>query len=505
MTINSPGVTVRGWIVLGVLALLTFRLLAIFIIAPIGDEVALLYMADDFAHLKNFRAYFYHQDVLGPLEAYFIAPFYRFFGFSFWAGRFYNNLFFFLPLVGMFLWVVRRLFDRELTAYLFVLLSVLPFPALFLTTMVQRVPMLTLALLSLVLLLKLAEGQGKFSWKSLSCGFVSGLAFWFHPISVVWLVPIGISLLWLIPTGERMKLLFRFALGFLAGLFPVWIHGIRTGVLMSAEGHGGSGFTGPGEVLQMAYLFFVRAKYYLSTFSYGNVSSLVDQLVRWLSLIPFVLFSASFAALSFHFCRTLRRQQLEEKIFFLFMILPPLILMPLYCSRNLIEDESARFLMPLTVTYVFSVSWWVKSIKSVLLKQGILAVLISVLLLGNFFSGVQELKRTLGFRKLVQFLEEKDLRAGVADIWTAYTINMLSNHRIVASPLPHHAMVEPVWQEVKERGPQFLIVDRASPRLRQRLEADQNLRRESIAGYDIFYGYSPFLEYLLNFRQPLPI
>ena len=487
----------------GIFLLLALRFLAIWLIPPGGDEVVQLYIADDIARFRQLPIYFYDQALMGTLESYFLAPVFKLFGFSFLAGRIAYSLFYF-SFMAMFLGVTRRLFGRELSFYLLILLSILPFPALFFTTVIGWAEIPMLAILSLVLLLKAAhEEPGRLGWPSLGLGFVCGIAFWCNPLFAVWLVPIGISLIGLgLTKGARLPA--GFLLGLLVGLFPVWIHGLRTGILMNLSDRGGGGFVALGDLARVFYLFFARMKYFLSTFSFGPVSPWSDQLIRGLSFIPFLIFSISFGSLVLYFLRSYKRLKREEKIFYSFVILPPLVLMLLYCSRNFIaRDEGMRFFVQLLAAYPFAVAWQLERLKSTVWKKGCLGILLGVLILGNLFSGREMVRRGSELRNLAQFLEREGLRFGIADIGIAYPLNVLTRHRVLTTPLLHHAASDSIWERVKAGGPRFLILERQNPQLRGDVERDPHLKKTSVGAYDVFYGESDYLSSILDVREPI--
>lgn len=496
----------RRRILVGIFFLLTLRFLAVLLIPPGGDEVAQLYIADDIAQGVHFPVYFYQQDVMGTLESYFLAPFFRLFGFSFWGGRLYYSLFYF-SFMGIYLWIVRRRFGPELTGYLFILLSILPFPALFFTTVIGWTEIPLLAILSLFLLLKMAEARDagrKTSGPSLGLGMVCGIALWCNPLFILWLAPIGISLVWLIPPRGKARLLSIFFLGLLLGLLPVWLHGLQTGVFMSVKERGGLGFVREGSLLRVWYLFFARMKYFLSTFSFGSPSPWIDRSIRALSFIPLSIFLISFLSLLFHFLRSWRVQGPGEKVFYIFMIVPPLVFAALYGSRDFTgKDEGMRFFLQLLIPYLFAAAWQLQRLKSNFLKKGLLALLGGVLFLGNLYSGSELFLKTSELRQLVRFLEKEGLRFGIADLGIAYPVNALSRHRVIATPLPHHAVSESIWKKVKAEGPRFLVLERENPQLRKELEGDPNLKEASVGPYDIFYGDSDYLKSILDVREPI--
>lgn len=489
---------------LGILVLLVLRSFAILTIPPGGDEVLYLYMADDIAQGVRFPLYTYEQQVLGTLNSWSLVPFLKLFGLS-WPGvRFYYGLFY-LAFMGMYLWIARRLFSRELVNNLFVLLSILPFPMLFFTTIPCWMDVPFLAILSLLILVKMADQTSSQSvWPSLALGFVSGIGIWCNPLFVIWMVPAGISVMGLIP-GKKIRPAIGFFLGFLAGLFPVWIHGLQTGTLMNLDRKGGSGFVSLEALPQALYLFFSRMKYALSTFSFGPISPLVDGLLRAFSWIPFLIFSFSFAFFFFDFLKTRRDQTLPRRIFYHFIIIPPVIFAVLYSSRNFssTRDEGMRFFLQLLIPYSFAVAWQLERLKPEFLKKGLSGLLLGILLGGNLFSGWMLSRRGSELREVVRFLEREKLQFGIADMGIAYPLNVLSGHRIITTPLPHHAAARSIWEKVKAAGPRYLVLERENPQLRKELERDSNLKKDSVGSYDVFYGESDYLTSILDVQEPI--
>lgn len=497
-TSSMAGKTFWTWILAASLVLLVFRTVAIFILPPGGDEITHLYIARDIADFSQFPVYFYKQHIMGTLECYFIAPFFRLFGFSFWAGRFYYGLLY-LAFVALYLGVVLRLFkDRELTFYLFLFLSALPFPALFFTTVIGWLDIVVLTALSLVLALKAADENEQAFRTCFWLGLVCGLALWSNPLFVIWMAPIGISLVWIIPLSWKRKLPFWTFLGLLIGLIPVWIHGLQTGVLMSTEDHAGPSFARLEQVPLMIFLFLVRMKYFLSSFSFGSVSSFVDAPVRYFSFVPFTLFVISFMAVILYVLRSWIGLTLKEKIFYMFVTVPFFILAVLYVSRDLSGDEGMRFFVQILIPYVFALSWGIRRIRSLFWKRGILGLLVGVLLLGNLFSGREMLRRTSELREVVRVLEEKDLRFGIGQFGFSFALNILSRDRLTVTPLFYQTTYEPIRLKVKREGAQFLIWLRRDSELLRRAAADPNLKRFSVGPYDVYYGDSDFLRGLVD-------
>lgn len=486
----------------GILALLVFRILAIFVIPPLDDEAVELRMADDIGRFVNFPVYFYQQAYMGPLECYLLAPFLRLFGSSLPAGRTLNSIFF-LSFMAMFLWVVRRLFDRTLTATLFILLCVLPFPILFFTTTIGWAESLTLDMVSLILLLKVVEAPVKARSTSWMLGFVSGLAFWCNPIFVVWLVPIGIGLAIQIPSSWKRGLPVYFLVGFIVGLFPIWIHGLQTGTLISMAGTSlsSSQFAGPEDMPKIFYLFFARMKYFLTSFSYGMESPVAGFSIRWASWVPFSLFVISFASLALFFARRRDALSPKERLFYVFVLVPPVVLVCLYSARNFLNDEAMRFFLPLVIPFTFSMAWWLREHCSPILRKWILCLLLGVEIAGTLFSAKGELKKKSELEQLVRHLEEKGLTTGIAEFGLAYSLNILSHNRLLVSPPWYNAADRTVLEKVRKGEPHFFILDHSTGRFRKRLEADPHLRKTSWRRYDIFYGDSGLLKQFVTMGE----
>ena len=482
--------------------LFTLRALALIAIPPHPDEVIQNYMTDDIAHFRNFPAYFYGQEFMGPLESYLLAPLLRVFGSSYLTARFWNEMFY-AAFVILYLGVVKRLFDREVSGYLLLLLSVPPFPILFFTTIVGYGEILPLAVLSLVLLLKVASesetGQG--GGAAVAAGFVAGLAFWCNPIFVIWLVPLAISLGALIPSTWKRKIPLRFTAGFALGLFPVWLHALQTGTPMWVH-TAGNRFIPLKDLPRLAYLFFARMKYFLTT-SFFERPSWLGEILPSLAVLPLSFFLVSFGTFLFSFLRSFREQGLQKKIFFLFVTTPPLILMGLYLSRDLTTDEGIRYFLPLAVSYPFTVAWWVRAFRSAFWKRAALISLTGILLGISLASlGAQDRQRR-NFIQIFHFLEQNQLRYGVGDLSAAYTMDAFSQNQIQVTPALYEIRIRPLWNRVRDQRPQFLVFESFNHRFLKRLESDPRLKKVVVGGRDVFYGSSELLEEILETKEPL--
>ncbi len=486
----------RFWIFTGVVLLLIFRLLAIFLLPPAYDEMVQNYMTNDIAHFTKFPVYFYGQQYMGPLESYLSAPFFRLFGFSYIKARFYYE-FFYLSFLGLYVWLVRRLFDRELAVYLFTILSVLPFSILFFTTIVGYAEILTLAILNLLLLLKISYEPRYVNGFSLLMGIVSGLAFWCNPIFVVWLPSLFLGMLWAVPSVWKKRIPLWYAAGFLAGLFPIWTHGFATGEwlhILSA----GSIPAKLGDMPHILYLFFARMKYFLMTFAVDPNSTWIGGLVRYLSIIPFGFFIVSFCMFVFSFLKSWRDRSPRERIFFVFVTVSPVVLSFTYSSRQLLEDEGTRFFLPLLISYAFSIAWCIRQFRSQFWKRLVLGSLVGVFSLSVIVSLNWVFRQNLELHHVRQFLKEKRLHYGIAEMNLAYALNALDQGNIVATPFLREARYGPVLSLVKKQGPEFAIFEPLHREYREQLIKDPHLKKDSIDVYDIFYGSSPVLRKILE-------
>jgi hypothetical protein len=273
---------------------------------------------------------------------------------------------------------------------------------------------------------------------------------------------------------------------------------------MNLSDRGGRGALNLEKLPQVIYFFFARMKYFLSTFSFGPVSRGVDGLIRGLSFIPFSVFLISFASLAFHFLGSFRTLGVREKAFYHFIVVPPFLFFLLYCSRDFTaKDEGMRFFVQLLIPYVFAVAWQLERLRRKGWKRGLLGLLVGVLLVGNFYSAGEIHRRGEPVRKLLAFLEHEGLRYGIADIGTAYPLNVLGKHRIIVTPLPHHVVSDSIWKKVKDAGPRFLILEREKSQLRRVLDKESGLKKETVGAYDIFYGDSDFLASLLDVQEPV--
>ena len=459
-----------------------------------------LYMTDDIAHLRNFPLYFYGQQFMGPLESYILAPFLRVFGSYYLTARFWNEIFY-LALMVFSLGTVNRLFGRERSNFVLLFLSVAPFPVLFFTTILGYVEILPLAALSLILLLKVAsEERGNFGF-ALALGFVSGLAMWCNPIFVIWLAPIGISLVALVPSSWKRKIPLGFALGLGLGLFPAWIHTLRTGTPMFVH-TAGVRFTPRADLPKQAYLFLARMKYFLTT-SFFEPSLRLRKLLPIPAFFVFGIFLISFAAELFSFIRNFTRQSLSEKIFHLFVLLPPFILAGLYISRDLTTDEGIRYFLPLVLVYPFTMAGWIHGFRSRFWKRAILISLVGILFAVSFVSLKIQNRQRENLVRVLQFLQQKDLRYGVGDLNSAYGLNALSRNRVQVTPAFYERRYLSLWNTVREKGPQFFIFEPVEHRYRKRLESEPQITKVVLGGREIFYGRSRLLEEILETKDPL--
>ncbi len=480
--------------------LLILRIFALFAVPPHPDEIVQILMTDDIAHLKNFPLYFYGQTFMGPLESYLLAPFVRIFGSYYLRVRVWNELFY-LGMVFLFVRTVKRLFDRELSGYVLFFLSVAPFAVLFFTTVVGYGEVLLLAILSLVFLLKVSESNEKSPRYAFILGILSGLAFWCNPIYVIWLVPLGVSLIGLIPSSWKKMIPFWFGAGFLAGLFPAWIYAFQAGRPMLIH-TAGTQFTPFNKLPQSAYLFFARLKYFLTT-SFFEKDSLVRKLIMGPALFVFGVFLVSFGSFLVSFLGNFKKHSVQEKIFHLFILLPPFILAGLYISRDLNWDEGIRYFLPLMISYAFVMAWWIKRLKPVFLRHGLVTVLGGIMVLSSLASLKMENRRRLDLVEIFQFLQKNQLQFGVGDLNSAYGMNALSHGQIQVTPALYEVRYASLWKTVMEKGPQFFIFEQVDHRYKSRLAFDPHLKKATAGRRDIYYGPSELLREIAETKEPL--
>ncbi len=486
----------RFWIFAAFFLFVIFKVLAVFTIAPAYDEMVQNYMAYDISRLVRFPVYFDGQLHMGPIESYFMAPFFRWFGFTYIKARIYYGLLY-ISFLAIFLWIVRKLFDPELTVYLWVLLALAPFSVLYFTTIVGYEEILTLAILSLFILLKISYSPRQAGIRSFFLGAVSGAAFWSNAIFVIWFPPLMLGLWMALPPGRKKGTLLGASAGIAAGASPIWIHGFKTGEWLSLIVAGGE-FVKSGDLGHFIYLFFARMKYFLTTFTFSGGARLENHWIRYASIVPFAIFAVSFGSFVYSFLKNWRAKPVQERILFLFMALPPVVLTALYSSRQLSDDEGIRYFLPLMIPYAFVTAWWIRQFRFVFWKWAVLCSMVAIL----SFTTLHSFEWVVGQRsELVQiynFLREKQLRYGIAEMNLAYPLNALDHGSLVVTPVPHDARYTPVLSLVREKGPSFLILEKVNRRYREQIEADPALKKESLYGYDIFYGQGQSLKEILK-------
>lgn len=479
------------WVLFLFLVSVIFRLVAIFTIAPAFDEMVQNYMTQDISRLGALPVYFYGQSYMGPIESYLMAPLFLVFGFTYLKARIYYQVFY-LCFGMLFLSAARRLFDRRAWIYLVAMLFLPPYSMLFYSSIVGYVEILTLSVLLLFLLL--AWSRASSSRHLLACvlGLVFGLGFWSNSLYLVWVPSLLASLWWGVPSfwkeGKPTWLFWGLALG----LSPLWIHGLRTGEWLHLATAGGR-FAALGEVPEMFYLFLARMKYFLSTFLYDTRSPWESSLVRALSYVPFIFFVVSWGAYVGSFVKSWRSRTAQDKIFFSFMALSPITLALLYSVRSLYRDEGMRFFIPIFIPYAFSVAWAISRLRAPILRGILFALLAGIMCVVSLVS----LRWSVRDREILQdiFLElkAKDLHYGIAELNLAYGLNELEKGTVVATPFPADSRYLPLLHLVREKGPQFMILQWDTQLYRKDLEEASGLSRVSVRGYDIFYGESPVL------------
>lgn len=445
-------------------------------------------MTEDIAQLRNLPLYFYGQQFMGPVESYILAPFVRIFGSFYLWVRFWNELFYLGFMAGA-VWVSRRLFDKELKAWVLLLAAACPFPVLFYTTIVGYGEILFLAVLSLILLIQLSSRSVGGYALAMILGLVSGLAMWCNAIFTVWLVPIGLSLVFLIPLSWRRRLPLGFLLGFFLGLIPAWISGLLSGTPMNIHA-ASKPINSIHHVPAHFFIFFARLKNFLTP----HLSR-----AAWL---PFLCFGISWVHLLFSGKTSFDS---PKKVWRNFILIPPVLLAGLYVSRDLGWDEGIRYFLPLWVSFVFATAWWLRSLTSFFWKQTILALISSILLLSSLLSLRMQADLTAKYRELLYFLDSQQLHYGVGDLYASYGMNAMSRGRILMSPARFETRSQRLWQTVKENHPNFFVFEKVGHRFRERLESDPKIKHISLAIRDVYYGPADIFSEILESRERIDL
>lgn len=260
----------------------------------------------------------------------------------------------------------------------------------------------------------------------------------------------------------------------------------------------GNHFSKIKDIPHICFLFFSRLRFFLSTYSFGSHPRWLRALILGTSFFPLALFALSFGSLAVSFVKSRGDNDLPRRAFYLFTIFSSLVLGVLYVSRDLIADEGMRYFLPLVIPFTFSVAWWLRGVRSSFWKKAFFLLLVEILLVDSADSFRMQRRDTLEFQRMSRFLEEKQLRYGVADDNSSYALNALSHGQILATPLLSNARYKPIWNSVKEKVPRFYITGRLDFAFRKELDADPGLTKISFPNYIIFYGSSKLLERILQ-------
>ncbi len=479
--------SIGGWI-LPLAVYLVTRAAAILLIVPTFDEIGQNYITNDIAHLVRFPIYFDGQNYMGPLESYLMAPFFRLFGNTYFHARIYNQIFY-LIFAAILLRILWKRFGQEIAFYALSMLCVLPFTALFFTTIVGHAEILMLAALALQMLLAVAEKPQQSAFPAFGLGLVSGLAFWCYGIFIIWMLPTALSLFVLCFQGKYPKrILFFSAAGLFAGLIPCALYFLQTGIFMGMEGGGGK-FISLSRIPGLVYLCFARLKYFFASSFISNAPPAVKALNKALSFYPTAVFLAAFLGGVFYYLRTFRQKNPAEKILWFYMILPVPILLVLYSLRDLTQDEGMRLFLPLLVSFVFFMSVGLKTIKSLALRRLILGGLLGTWLVTDIFSFQGQALKLREANQIVEFLSQKDLRYGLGDMKISYTLNILSRGALTVSPIQPFVRYKPLWEEVETHGASFFVTDRNGG-YSDLLTQSSGLQKQTMGDYEVFYGPS---------------
>ncbi len=485
------------WILLILFVFFALRLIALAVVPPTFDEMVGLTMAEDIAWGRRFPLYFYGQQYMGPIECYALVPFLRVFGSSVWVGRFFGVLIY-GAFAGGFLWSLRRVHGSRLMFLVGILLAVPPFPVLYFTTVFGYGEILTLAALSLMFLVDIASQKGPARMRAFLLGVVSGLAFWCNPISLVWAPSMALCVFWIVPATWKRKLPLFFFVGLMAGLFPVWMHGIQTGIFLSLPGDN-AGFARKEDILGILYLFFARMKYFLSTFVISPLGPWETVVLRGASWIPLGSFGICLLGELWSLRRAWHQKKPQERVLDVFVLLPVFVLIPLYGLRNLGADEGIRFYLPLLFSFTYCLARQIQRIKHAraqFLATGIMAfffLVVSILALR------EEQRQLEGLRQITRFLRQEHLEFGIADMDIAYTLNALGGGKIHVTPVLHNARCKELWSLVREKGPRFWITDRSNA---WEAKWGKGLIRKVVMGrHDIYYGSPAQFQAILQRRN----
>ena len=338
--------------------------------------------------------------------------------------------------------------------------------------------LLLLGMLSLVIAAKQLKEGYSLKWMAL-LGLCLGLAFWTHPLAVVYLIPIVVVLL-----IKNEKFFVRssalpFTAGFLIGSSPFWLYNL-------ANSWPSFALKGARQTdVALDFLNFFETG--IPIFSGARPNWAAQDLFPFLGIAVVAVLLSSIFVLLWKWCKNLRPAELEGK----HLLLAVGLFFPFLFSASGFAwfVEEPRYLIPLySVVYLLLVS----AAKKRSIQLSLFASLLILHLAGSLratneeFTGYTNVESNT---ELLNFLRDRGVNRVSAPYWIAYRLTFESGEKIIGTP---PADDEPRYQPYAEQvnsSPSRAYVRLAAPRysfVRQPITPPSHYVPIRVDNYEVF-------------------
>ncbi len=415
--ISRPANWKKDAVALGLLIILAILIRLPFLLNSFGlmdsDEAIPALMGKHIAEGNRPPLYFYGAFFQGSLAQHYMALFFRLFGYSVFLAKL-SALLAFAAFLGIQFFLLKKAFSFEF-ACAASLFYVLPWEHLVRASfdLGSGFPVVLL-LGSLIFFLTLGVVfDNKREWLA-ALGFLLGLAFWTHQISIIFGVSVALFLIY--KFRARLKNYLTLAVYFLVGCFPLVLNEIVRGFpIVRVFFLDQSGSVGPSKLIRARRLL-------LELFSSGPpVASLIYLCVLAFGVLAIILLAAK------------RKAKPASLIFIAYAV----SFMSIYILSQSSGSDIIRYLyifyIAVPVLLVAPFLW----IKSRLKYPAAAAFLILVFLLSQartsskYFAEVKA--DQAAFSKGLAALTETGEKYWISDFWTSYLMTSLSKEKVIVA------------------------------------------------------------------------
>jgi hypothetical protein len=441
-----------------------------------GDNAIWGIMSMDILQGKSLPVFFYGAFRTGTLEAFFTAFFFALGGISTYVYNF-SRIIIFAPFILIVYFTVLIITNDKKLSFVTSLWAIFPSYYFVYTAAICPGYLFFLISSSLIFLVSLHVQTKKFDNKKILyfylflCGFISGLAFWLHQLSLSFILVINLFLIIKIK-GEYPSKVFAYSLfiifaSFVLGSLPLIIYNIQHefhnikimfGFLFDVSGK--------DEYTRLGLLSILKKSLILKTSGYGAgfltrlsiMASVILGVQRGLTGIYFlmnlliiVIWGILFL-LSLYYLFSGKVERTTRKQIYILLAILVIVFIP-----GVTQD---RYLLPFYFIIPILVSFALKNISKKMLFP-----LIILLIILNLFSTKKVFTKELGSlipenNSIVSFLQEKQLTRGYAEHNVAYPVIFLSQKKIIMSTLgepPFYNDIPKFNREVERSSDIFYI------------------------------------------------